>query len=65
MEAGFVLTGGTFDERLKSTRISLRCARPLSWRAALSKLMDSYRGQRCNGHFHMYAKTPIRPRGGP
>ena len=46
MEAGFGLTGGTFDEHLKSTRICLRSARPLSRaREAVSKLMDSYRGQ--------------------
>ena len=45
MEARFGLTGGTFDERLKSTRNCGRWARPLSPRAAVSKLMDSYRGQ--------------------
>ena len=36
MEAGFVLTGGTFDERLKSTRISGRWAQPLPWRGETS-----------------------------
>ena len=40
MESGFVLTGATFDERLKSTRISGRLARPLSEREAVSKLME-------------------------
>ena len=49
MEAGFGLTGGTFDEHLESTRICLRSARPLSRaREAVSKLMDSYRGQSCS-----------------
>ena len=36
MEAGFVLTGGTFDEHLKSTRICLRSAQPLPWRGETS-----------------------------